>query len=51
MPDVSMSWWLSPVVRKALDAQLLHPKNKEQLDRLLDRLALAGCSDCAAQGK
>jgi hypothetical protein len=51
MPDVSMSWWLSPVVQKALDEQLLHRKNTKQLDHLLDRLALAGCSDCDAQGK
>ena len=49
MPDMSMSWWLSPVVQKALDRQLEHPKNIEQLNLLLKRLAREGCPDCDAQ--
>ncbi len=42
MPDLSMSWWLSPIVQKALDRQLEHPKNIQQLDLLLRRLAREG---------
>jgi hypothetical protein len=49
MPDMSMSWWLSPIVQKALDRQLEHPKNIAQLDLLLGRLAHPGCPDCNLQ--
>lgn len=46
MPDLSMSWWLSPVVQKALDHQLDHPANRKQFERLVKRLADKGCQDC-----
>jgi hypothetical protein len=42
MPELSMSWWLSPVVRKALDGQLRNKLNQRQFDLLVDRLAHAG---------
>lgn len=42
MPDISMSWWLSPVVRNALDHQVDYPTNKSQIEALLKRLAKAG---------
>jgi len=51
MPDMSMSWWLSPVVKKALDRQLTHPRNKAQLSLLLGRLAREGCPDCGSRGE
>ena len=41
-----MSWWLSPVVRKALDAQLDNKLNVEQFRQLQERLSHFDCSDC-----
>ena len=46
MPELSMSWWLSPVVRKALDAQLDNKLNVEQFRQLKERLSHFDCSDC-----
>ena len=46
MPDISMSWWLSPVVRKALNRQLEHPQNRMQMKLLLSRMGREGCPDC-----
>jgi len=37
--DLSMSWWLSPLVRSALDYQLDGPENRMQLCLLRYRLA------------
>ena len=42
MPDLSMSWWLSPVVRKALDNQLNNVFNKLQMCLVTYRLGHAG---------
>jgi hypothetical protein len=42
MPQLSLSWWLSPVVRKALNNQLSLEQNKRQLQLLVDRLSHAG---------
>ncbi len=50
MPDLSMSWWLSPVTRKALNHQLNHPENKKQMRLLLCRLSRVGCSGCMNPG-
>jgi hypothetical protein len=38
MPDLSMSWWLSPVVQAALDAQLGNELNANQFILLTSRL-------------
>jgi hypothetical protein len=48
MPEVSMSWWLSPVVRRALEKQIRDATaNTMQLDLLMARLRKAGCPDCS----
>jgi hypothetical protein len=46
MPDLSMSWWLSPVERKALDGQLTNDANRTQVTGLISRLSAVGCPDC-----
>ena len=42
MPHLSMSWWLSTAVRRALEAQLCNTDNKEQLRHLQNRLNAEG---------
>ncbi len=38
MPEVSMSWWMSPTIQADLDAQLCGADNRTQLRTLLQRL-------------
>jgi hypothetical protein len=50
MPQYSMSWWLSPVVRKALENQFypegIHSENAKQMALLHARLSREGCLAC-----
>ena len=38
MPDLAMSWWMSPVVQTALDAQTNNQLNEDQFTLLVARL-------------
>ncbi len=49
MPQLSMSWWLSPVVRRALEQQLAIQDNHRQLELLYRRLSKSGCPNCDGQ--
>jgi hypothetical protein len=47
MPDLSMSWWLSTAVRRALDAQMCQSDNTTEFTRLSERLDKRGLPDAA----
>jgi hypothetical protein len=47
MPQYSLSWWLSPVIRRALEKQFNDENdNEKQLGLLIARLSKPGCPNC-----